>query len=68
MRPDLHGLSGCLVWAVLNSNDTESDGFWHPAKELRVAGLEKSCVAGKCVRASNAAAMGRLLQAIEAQC
>ncbi len=62
-HPDLHGISGCLVWAEIA--EEPGTGVWHPERQLRVAGLQTSCSTGKClIRTTNALAVHALLAGI----
>jgi len=63
--PDLRGMSGCLVWAVLPQD--QRDGVWEAKRELRVAGIQTSVSdPGRVVRATGALPMHRFLRGVAA--
>ena len=57
--PDLHGVSGGPIWALLRED--VDDTIWAPKKDLRWVGVETACTPGKYIRGTKLSMLRQLL-------
>jgi len=62
--PELHGISGSVVWAVLQGDETSA--LWTPERQVRVAAIEFAFCHSRYVRAMKLNVLQRLFREIDA--